>query len=115
MINVRELRIGNLLYLRGMIVLVGGIPNQMRLIIPGEQYAVDIEEFNSIPLTEELLLKCKFVKRNWGDVVIYYNPLFELDAHFRLKGVDYNIQVKYLHQLQNLYFVLTGEELEVNL
>lgn len=87
----------------------------MCLLIPGEQYAVDIEEFNSIPLTEELLLKCRFVKRKWGDNIVYYHSLFELDTRFCLNGVDYNIEVKSLHQLQNLYFNLVGEELEINL
>lgn len=115
MIDVRELRIGNLLYLKGNIVSVGGIPNHMRLLIPGEEYAVGIEEFKSIPLTEELLLKCRFVKRNWGDAVVYYHSLVELDTRFCLNGVDYNIEVKSLHQLQNLYFNLVGEELEINL
>lgn len=115
MIDVRELRIGNLLYLKGNIVSVGGIPNHMCLLIPNEQYAVDIEEFNSIPLTEELLLKCRFVKRKWGDAIVYYHSLLELDTRFCLNGVDYNIKVKSLHQLQNLYFDLVGEELEIDL
>lgn len=26
---------------------------------------------------------------------------------------EYNIEIKYVHQLQNLYFALTGEELTI--
>ena len=114
MIDVRELRIGNYLFMRENIVAIGGIPNRMCLLIPGQEYAVDLEQFEPITLTEELLLKCGFEKHTWG-IVTYYSPLFELDADFHLKGVDYNIQVKSLHQLQNLYFDLGGQELEVNL
>lgn len=29
--------------------------------------------------------------------------------------IDGNIEVKYLHQLQNLYFALTGKELDIRL
>lgn len=68
-----------------------------------------------IPITEYILLKCGFEKKEWGSATVYYHHLIELDEHFCLKGVDYNIQVKSLHQLQNLYFYLTGSELEVYL
>ncbi len=45
LIDAKELRIGSYLLLRGRIVPVGGIPNRMCLLISGEQYAVDIEDF----------------------------------------------------------------------
>lgn len=115
MINVKELRIGNYVLLRNKIVIVGGIPNLYKLLIPNELYAVDVEEFEPIPLTDRLLLKCGFEKKQWGSATVYYHTMIELDAHFCLNGVDYNIQVKSLHQLQNLYFYLTGGDLEVNL
>lgn len=60
MIDVRELRIGNYLFMRENIVAIGGIPNRMCLLIPGQEYAVDLEQFEPITLTEELLLKCGF-------------------------------------------------------
>lgn len=51
---------------------------------------------------------------------------FELTSLWNIKdhdiGCDYTvngfwagIKIKYLHQLQNLYFALTGEELEINM
>ena len=66
-----------------------------------------------IPLTEDILLKCGF------DVHYHIewctNGLMDLTingGYFCYK----NIPVKYLHQLQNWYFLHTkGKELEVNL
>src|SRR5690606_18175024 len=74
-----------------------------------------------IPLTEELLLKCGFVKT--GVLTLSFeNFLFEicLDGDDFVKqqytlriNVCFVIKVKYLNQLQNLYFALTGQELEI--
>lgn len=74
-----------------------------------------------IPLSEEVLLKCGFEEDEthvsedhpWAiwvknDVVISL-PYFE----FSFESTD--VEIKYLHQLQNLYYALTGEELEVSL
>lgn len=77
----------------------------------GEEHPINL---SPIPLTEELLLKCGFEKHKWG-ILTFYNPLIELDCNFCLKGVDYNIHIQSLHQLQNIYFDLTGKELMVNL
>lgn len=71
-----------------------------------------------IPLTEDILVKCGF-------------ECFEFDNgqpnQYRFKSrlivirdnvfIDYGSSVKilYLHQLQNLYFTLTNEELSINL
>ena len=124
MIDVRELRIGNYVYLFKSTTLYK-ITEIGYSKIEEDRYEASgisseavfrtyIDNLNPIPLTEELLLKCGFEKHTWG-IVTYYSPLFELGADFHLKGVDYNIQVKFLHQLQNLYFDLGGQELEVKL
>lgn len=124
MIDVRELRIGDYVYLQS-----SKTPYRITEIgyseIEDSRYEASgisseavfrtyVENLNPIPLTEELLLKCGFKKHKWG-IVTYYNPLLELDVDFHLKGVDYNIQLKSLHQLQNLYFDLSSQELELNL
>lgn len=125
-IDVRELRIGNCLLLRGKVVPVGGIPNCMCLLIPGEQYAVDIEDFNSIPLTAEILLRCGFTCDAISDcfdklnlrVRILGNSIYVFvgsEVGFGKEWHDANIEIKSLHQLQNLYFALTGKELEANI
>jgi len=67
-----------------------------------------------IPLTEEWLLKFGFrgnerqrVKRFVG-LEIYTKDLWR----YNTKGNN-ALVVEYVHQLQNLYFALTGEELEL--
>ncbi len=72
--------------------------------------------YNPIPLTEEWLLRMGF-------------EVYEFDNgepnQYRFKSrliviredsfCDYgtNVKIKYVHQLQNLYFALTGQELEI--
>lgn len=74
--------------------------------------------FEPIPLTEEILLKCGAKKSNdsFGGYIIYYPN----GNGMRVKNNEWNsqhlsVKVEYLHQLQNLYFALTNEELSINL
>jgi hypothetical protein len=97
-------------------------------------------DFRPIPLTEELLLKFGFVKYQWmngyfintifGDLMIQF---YKTEIHLFFTKVSYDSQgmtfygrkfinnktsftdCKYVHQLQNLYFALTGEELTIKL
>jgi hypothetical protein len=63
-----------------------------------------------IPLTEEWLLKLGFIKH--VSQSIWYT-LNKVDVwFFDGKYVnDIDVEIKYVHQLQNLYFALTNEEL----
>lgn len=72
-----------------------------------------------IELTEEILLKCGFVKDefdNWENETRLglYKPE-EFDGYLSIWGDSTVGECNYLHQLQNLYFALTGEELKINL
>ncbi|MCE5225881.1 MAG: hypothetical protein LLG05_08460 [Porphyromonadaceae bacterium] len=81
------------------------------------------EELQPIPLTPELLEKCGFKSNH---PTYYYIPIEDncLHVYYSNNGLyGYNVkymhaylgEIKYLHQLQNLYFALTGEELEIDL
>lgn len=117
MIDVRELRIGN--------YVLNHKKEVKRVFSVQQQGFVSVETANGnphdssllfpIPITEELLSKCGFKKHIWGSATFYYHSLIELDAHFCLKSVDYNIEIKSLHQLQNIYFSLIGKELDLRL
>ena len=79
---------------------------------PGE---FPIDKINSIPLTEEWLLKFGFEKDNELNFV-----KFSFKVHFWSNYNSYmygwiggNIEIKYVHQLQNIYFALTGQELTI--
>jgi hypothetical protein len=75
-----------------------------------------------IPLTEEWLLKFGLIELYWSEdnsnlnkdiQVGYFNNDFineEITLRYK-KKVDFKI--RYVHQLQNLYFALTGTELEL--
>ena len=74
--------------------------------------------FKPIPLTEEWLLKFGFEKRGirfnknglllWLDMGRFVFALFESDSK-----IERNTLLISVHQLQNLYFALTGEELTI--
>jgi len=114
MIRANELRIGNLVWedYGGYYEVLMVSPNSVDLVKPlmsiSGRYL--IEQINPILLTEEWLLKLGFNKfKNYNDfsrkgVII----------HGRKRGFVLRKSVpviKYVHQLQNLYFALTGEEL----
>ena len=70
---------------------------------------------NELPLTPSLLEKCGFAyqgditgKYKRDNLTISVSP--DMEA-FALSGV----KIHFLHQLQNLFYALTGNELEVTL
>ena len=64
-----------------------------------------------IPLTEEWLFKFGF-ERNGKKLTFWKIDLVEdEEGIFSFDEARIYIDVKYVHQLQNLYFALTGEEL----
>lgn len=72
--------------------------------------------FYPIPITEEWLLKFGFVRFPWGLKIgellfrdDIKNPCKQLTLEV---GNGFRVTVQYVHQLQNLYFALTGEELK---
>jgi len=84
-------------------------------------YTADFyEEFAPTPLNEEWLLRCGFIKKISPSKTYYTkgNYFYE-DGRLCLDGGNENIwyvdaEVIYVHQLQNLYFALEGEELILN-
>jgi hypothetical protein len=78
-----------------------------------------VHMFRPIPLTEEWLLKFGFEKpaHIWcGDKFHLTN--YDRDHSLWCVAMNKNnaiiANIRYLHQLQNLYFALTGEELTLN-
>lgn len=106
---------------------------QIEMIQPfmfGFKYRWEWEKYiKPIPLTEEILLKCGFEwsiqhqahkHKKFKYVIDFYNshPQFNSSVCFLNKehrSGENLICIQYLHQLQNLYFALTNEELTVNL
>ena len=77
-----------------------------------------ILNFEPIPLSEEVLLKCGFVRDGNTD----YYTCRKVGFTINLSGtIGYrtciwsNEHIKHIHQLQNLFYDITGEELEVSI
>lgn len=73
-------------------------------------------KLRGIPLTQEILLKVGFHKKYpFLDLIIahdFWLISFESKISIQLAGNNISLgSIKYLHQLQNLYFALTGQEL----
>lgn len=74
-------------------------------------------ELKPIPLTEEWLKKCGFYSsaKDYGfpsighNIVLVNGRVFLRDCEDKIIG----IQIQYVHQLQNLYFAISGEELQI--
>ena len=113
--KANELRIGNLLLFENEVQELSSIhsDNTIRLRKTKEDnchgcYHVNTIIIKPIPLTEEWLLKFGFEK---AYETCYQYKDFILNDKFIMMDIDITIQLKHVHQLQNLYFALTGEEL----
>ena len=74
--------------------------------------------FKPIPLTEEWLLKFGFFKHNNAYVLEKPNEnimnfKFSIWSDFTYNSSEFPVELKYVHQLQNLYFALTGTHLKL--
>ena len=118
--EANELRIGNLVITKNMPVEIEEIRIETVRCCFGE---FPINYIEPILITEEWLLKFGFVKKgnryklkNFGSFIFFdiiktfgFYPAGLLSSLCRMDNI------KYVHQLQNLYFALTGKELEINM
>ena len=82
-----------------------------------EGYVVNsswLDEFEPIPLTEEILLKCGYIKQENEMYRVMGHSIWNVQENMFVSNKN-GIILRSLHQLQNLYFAITGEELTVNL
>ena len=127
MIDYKEIRYGNkLLYsYEGDIITVLGYSYSDGVFNDRSSIPIDPEELDPIPLTEEWLIKFGF---NLDEGVgVWFGPKYAEPAYYFTLWASYGkhpvrftrnnpsdtIDILYVHQLQNLYFALTGEELTI--
>ncbi len=109
--KAESLRIGNYTDIDGLVYKIEH--SDISLIFINEDH-----NYKPIPLTEEWLLKFGFDKEEMTDgySFIHNTPKTVIDFMYCKinKGFQFNnddIYIKHVHQLQNLYFALTGKEL----
>lgn len=107
--EARELRIGNWVYKEVGITALE--PFQLEINDIVTHYHT--ERLKPIPLTEEWFVKFGFKRKRDGD---YWKSAITL-TYIYGEGwdaviSDLGVSIKYVHQLQNLYFALTGKELQ---
>lgn len=137
-IKANELRIGNVLrakqeigwYPSG-IIKVEAITNDGVNLSQGDSAVYEWDNLKAIPLTSEIIKKCGlirhisddkvmehyFVRRQKGmDTYCLLSRVVGRDEfyleHYRATGKK--VVVQSVHELQNLYFVLSGKELQIN-
>lgn len=119
--KAKEVRIGNLLKKDGVVVTIDG-----RSIFDMWCAKFYAENYDPIPITEEWLLRFGF--KNSESInksnSFFYKPVGGSELHInpdngvvwieRYTNIFNNpALIEYVHQLQNLYFALTGKELQL--
>ena len=126
-----ELRMGNYIYDRDIDFSKGGD----RLVSYSKVFAISIstidiehdghftdgipvDTIRPIPLTKEWLAKFGYKQVNeLGDGATAWEKRKSRFLYFKDRGVKIagssHVELKYVHQLQNLYFALTGNEIDV--
>lgn len=112
---IKELRIGNYIDVNGTAVIRG--TNEKGVWIRNKAFC--IMDFKGIPLTEEWLHKLgvasitepisltRWAIRNLVIMVAPFGGFYIAYPSYPNNGIE----IKYVHQLQNLVFALTGKEL----
>lgn len=118
--KANELRIGNWVYIpqHKENKQIGAIYENGRFMTKDFQHSFSsIECASPIPLSEEWLLKFGFEKKENG---VFINNIAISNTHgwftYNASFYEYDnlIDIDHVHQLQNLYFSLIGEELTIN-
>lgn len=72
--------------------------------------------YAGIPLTEDWLLKSGFHRQTSEHYYIFYDDKVLLTIYngsLVIEGSFMSVKLQYVHQLQNLFFALTGSELTI--
>ena len=125
--KINELRVGNWFYRyccndQVMEVRAGGVIGLDR-----NRSIICLHEMQPIELTQEFFKKNGFIKQHdWEEVMYYHNEDMRMQVFENYLGWVVNIDdekytmvfsnnLKYVHELQNAYYVSTGKELEIKL
>lgn len=120
--EAKELRIGNYVEIFGIQKIISINSKKIKVesekingSVSSEKVPLNSASLEPIPLTEEWLLNFGFEIgenkkwENWN----FGLKIYKDGDYFEIDQLPVFIFLKYVHQLQNLYFALTGEELKI--
>lgn len=117
--KANELRVGNVVNLLGSQAII--IPNDFQKWFQNAQ-GWENKAIKPIPLTEDWLIRFGFVQdesnqyywKNWGTNGVQILKYSDIYRRFTFElGQGFNKVLDNVHQLQNLYYALTENELEI--
>lgn len=128
MINPKELRQGNNVWVTftedqtgygkdyiGEIV--GIIENKVR--VKGDWHWIELYGISPIPLSPEILEKAEFSKPSHSYICERFHITKQDNSDYWWTAFNKNNacinKIRYVHELQNLHWILTGQELTINL
>jgi hypothetical protein len=116
--EANELRIGNYVLIRGIVDKITEISISDSGTTKRQGFFnLDKGYVEPIPITPEILEKCgfEFIEEDYGwangqHIIYQIHESFKINI-FCSNDEDCEIEINYLHQLQNLCYALTGKEL----
>ena len=118
--NIKELRVGNNIWRPCCYDEVVEIRENGLIGLDNLRGLISYSEIEPIPITEELLFKNGF--EQCGDIFkTLFIEMYEVANgwHLHIDNERFetalSITIKYVHQLQNAYYIATGKELEIKL
>jgi len=117
MIHANELRLGNLVEYDNRTFAIDSISQEFPTLSTSE-FGIGVVDYNNIspiPLTEEWLVKFGFQDYENSYILEYDGRDFTwTGSTYYIRWCGHAMDCQYVHQLQNLYFALTGNELTIN-
>lgn len=120
--TTEELRIGNFVLHCGEWQVVHSVDQLGINIINQPLRRMKLQNLSPIILTPEVLQMCGFHKYNNAWVpedydekryTHWYFTIWDEDGDYRYNSSEFNVELHSLHQLQNLYYALTNNELQL--
>jgi hypothetical protein len=113
--TTNDLRLGNYLGSNMGMVRVSEIQKD-RLYINEGKYNLCrlIEEVKPISLDTQHLLDFGFIEEDQNEFYKNGFGIYKIGENLELSNHDFPIKLKFIHQLQNVFFALTGSELVFN-
>lgn len=121
--KANEFRVTNLVNYNGEMFPIIFICLDSVVLIRKDQstFTVKLDRIKPISITDKILLSCGFKKRKscfgyWIYEIMFQHTVFSVEevdlglCYFYI-GNTHVTQTRYVHELQNLYFSITGEEL----